>query len=395
MRYYISLIIVYFFLTKIIVNTDSDVAGTFKSSSIAYIIAVLTLLFIFIIIIKRYRNLAKLPIGFYFLIPLFYYLDALLFSFFSLIPQISIFRAITGVGFVLVAISIGKFLSRFSLKIQIKYFYKTILYLFIWGVVANVFYHFIYKSNISIINLQAGYMALLSIYLSLWHFINYKYDSNNKQFLLFLFFFIITFFLHSFSAFIAFYIGIIYILIFTNQKYLGMILFIVPIVSMSFIINYLNLNPDIWILGKPAAAYLIGSGRFEIYEASFDAFSKLDFLHQFIGIGFMSERDLLSSYKLSWSTDPHNSFIISLLGMGLIGSFTYILFIIFPFFKKKYILKNFDNIIYLKWIVLHITFTVYGITSSSYIGVPSFQLVFFIIFSYIIFKHKLVTEREK
>lgn len=389
MKYYIFIIVFYFFLTKIIVNTDTDVSGSFQSSNAAYVVAFLTLLFIWFIVVRNYRKLLKLPTDWYFILPLIYYMNALIFSYISLIPQISFFRAISGIGFVFVALSIGKYLSRFEFKIQIEYFYKIILYLFAGGTISNIFYHYIYKSNFSITDFQAGFMALLSIYLSLWHFINYKYTLLKKEFLLFLFFFAITFLLHSFSAFISFYFALVYILIFTNQKYLGSFLIILPVTSISYVVSFLNSNPDMWILGKPAGAYLIGSGRFVIHEASFDLYySKLDFLQQIIGIGFMAERNLLSTYELTWSTDPHNSFIVSLLGMGIMGAILYICFIIFPFLKKKFLLTTLDKNTYLKWIVLHIVFSVYGITSSSYLGVPTFQLIFFILFSYLIFKNR-------
>ena len=102
----------------------------------------------------------------------------------------------------------------------------------------------------------------------------------------------------------------------------------------------------------------------------------------------MAERNILAGYKLAWSTDPHNSFIVSILGLGLIGAILYLIYILAPIFMSTRIKKRVGTNLYLKWISMHIMFFIYGITSSSYLAVPSMQLILFISFTFILLRLK-------
>lgn len=388
MVYFYIVFAIYIVLTKIVVNTDADVQGNFSASTAGYIVAILILIFILLIVYKKINCLKYLTKNFFFMVPFMYYINALIFSFLSLLPVLSLFRSINGIGFVFIGAIVGKYLKKYTFEIRLLFFYKLLLVVFISGLVGNLLYSFFYIKNFSIWHFQAGYVALISIYLALWHLLDFFENRKKKDFVIFAVLFVITSFLHSFSAYISFYVAFIFILFYKRKFISFLILFLIPIVISGFVIDYLNSNLDSLILGKPAAAYLVGSGRFDIYAASFDAFSSLDIVKKIVGVGFMSERNILSSYDLTWSTDPHNSFIVSLLGTGIIGAFLYIVFILIPFFMKSFLIKNTSKNIFLKWITMHILFTVYGITSSSYLAVPSMQLILFIIFSYIVFKRR-------
>jgi len=234
--------------------------------------------------------------------------------------------------------------------------------------------------------IPSGYITVMVLYFAIYNLINY-YDFKKRKYLVR--FFLITIlasYLNSFSAHLALLFSIL-VLLFYKKKYLFLIMITTfLVIGFFFTISFLENNLDLVINNKPAGVYLIGSGRFSIYIASLELYKSLDIGHQIFGLGFMSERNLLSAYGLTWSIDPHNSFIRSVLGLGAVGGALYIFFSVYPFIiypKLKKINKN----IALKWLMMHTMFLIYGITSSTYLGTPSIQLFVFIIFSQLLIYH--------
>ncbi len=387
MIYYILVIAAYILLGKLIFNTSANPAGKFHASAAAYFFAIVTIWFIIFINIKHIRTITTIPNKWIFKLPLLYYTYALFFSPLSLIPMVSLFRAISGIGFVIASISIGKSLSKYPLEKRIKTFSKILILILIVGIISNYLFQAVYLKIYSPLQLKAGYIGLICTYLSLWYLIDYYTKHKKKYLFLSLFLLFSASLLHSFSAYIAYYAAFIYLSFYLRKYLQAILLTAIPLYLLPIIIHYLKTHPYKIILGKPAAAYLIGSGRFEVYMAAIDAFiNKLNEINKIFGVGFMAERDILASYHLTWSSDPHNSFLMSLLGLGLIGTLLYTGYIIAPFFYIKKLRKLYNENYVLKWIGMHIMFSIYGLTSSSYLATPSIQLILFLLFSYILLK---------
>ncbi|PCI87007.1 MAG: hypothetical protein COB24_07440 [Hyphomicrobiales bacterium] len=385
MKYFYISFCVYIIISKLFVNPEGSVTGSFKASSAAYIVAIISLAFVAIINVKHIKSTLKTSLHFFSALPLCYYTLALLMAPISLIPVISIFNSLLALGFVLVGISIGQFINRFPLEKKLSLFYNLVRVILYSEIVGKIISQYMYVSSFSIFNLQGGYIAVLSIFLGLWHLIEYYENRRFKGLVYFILYFILTWQLHSFSAFLAFYAALVIIFYFRRKLVIATLLGLAPFLTLSLIIAYLNANLDQVIFGKSAGAYLIGSGRFQIYWASLDAYSNLDLFRQILGVGYMSERDILAGYDLSWSIDSHNSFLVSLLGMGFIGASLYLFFVGIPYFKRKKVTLNVGRTIFIKWIAMHTLFFIYGITSSSYMARPSILVFLYIVFAYIVF----------
>jgi hypothetical protein len=389
MKYFFIVISLYVLLTKVIVNTHANPQGDFQASSAGYIVALITLLFISFIIF-RYKSFFIFKNRFFVTIPMIYYGYALSTSAMSLLPIVSSFRSISGVGFILIGCTIGKYMNQYELKYRAYLYYRLLILITLVGIIANVIYGLNYINEFSIFKLQAGYVSLICIYIAIWHYIDYQHHRKKKDLLIFIFLVLFTVQLHSFSAYISLYIAFIFLFFYKKNYIKFLAALLLPVSMFTFAVKYLESNLDALILGKTAGSYLIGSGRFDVYIASFDAFSKLDLWYQIQGVGFMSERNILSEYSLAWSSDPHNSFIVSLLGLGVIGVIIYMTYIITPFLYRKKLAKIVGKELSLKWILLHVVFLVYGVTSSSYLAVPSMQLILFTVFSYILFHRRSI-----
>jgi O-antigen ligase len=98
----------------------------------------------------------------------------------------------------------------------------------------------------------------------------------------------------------------------------------------------------------------------------------------------MAEREILRTYDLPWSSDPHNSLIVSMLGVGLPGVFLYLMGIgAAPLSYLKNAIKK-ENSEYGFFLTVHIMLVCYGITSSSFIAVPTFLLIVYIAYARLI-----------
>ena len=139
-------------------------------------------------------------------------------------------------------------------------------------------------------------------------------------------------------------------------------------------ISYVENNiGNILLFGKPAEGFLTGSGRFILYSTAYEIyFNEFTLIQQIFGVGFMAERSLLEGRNLFWITDPHNSLILNALGLGAIGVLIYITFVAYPMFAVNKIDRSYKKY----WILFHVSSVVYGMTSSYYLGRPSFLLIF-------------------
>lgn len=386
MKYYLFIFFIYIATGKLFFNDNSSVNGNFQASSAAYIVALLTILFILFILFKTPKNLLKIKNNYIIIIPLLYYFYALLTTPFSLIPIVTIFQSMTGLGFVMIANSISKKINKMSFQNSISFLNKMIIIIIIAGIFTNLIFN-LKNPNFNWLGIPSGYIALMVLYFSIYNLIDYFDYKKNKYLFRFIFITIFALYLNSFSAHLALFTSIAF-LFFYKKKYFFLFTYLTLItIGLLLIITFLENNLDLVINNKSAGSYLIGSGRFAIYNISFELYDSLNIFRQIFGLGFMSERNLLSSYELAWSTDPHNSFIRSILGLGAIGGFFYLMFVLYPFIIYSR-LKKINKNISLKWLMMHTMFLMYGITSSSYLGTPSIQLIIFIVFSQILIHNK-------
>ena len=226
--------------------------------------------------------------------------------------------------------------------------------------------------------MRAGAAALLAAFISVWSFWIFLGIRKIKHFFDGAIYFAISISFLNFSAVLSWYVGILAIL-FYRKKYAALTLLVAPIVPLfSASIYWLNQNMDVVIFGKPGAAFLIGSGRFIVYELSLKAYTGLDFLQQLTGLGYMAEREILTGLQVPWGADLHQSALSALIGLGPIGLILYILFVFKPF-SRIFTIRGFASrpgVIFM--FLLHCMFTTYGITSSGFFYQPSLILLIYL-----------------
>ncbi|MDH4317548.1 MAG: hypothetical protein OEV64_04085 [Desulfobulbaceae bacterium] len=385
MNYLFFVFAAYILGCKFVFNEDADVSGHFAASNAAYITAILTILFICSLLLKV--KIIKPPRNNLLLVPLFYYGYGLLTSVFSFLPLVSLYRSATGIGFFLVSCSLGCFLNRFPPDKAVEHIYKLVWCIALCGILGAIIFDHLYTPGFSLLNLRAGYIGLITLYLCLWHLTSYYFRSGSKHLILAAFILIVTIYLHSFSAFIAF-IGAIMVVTFLLKKYFISLIFMLCTTFMGVQgFSYLNENIDSVIMGKRAGAYLIGSGRFDAYLTGIAVYQKLDIVRQLIGVGFMAEREVLVGHGLTWVTDIHNSPLSSLMGLGVFGLIFYLLFTIAPFLYFNRFKKYLSLELTVKWMAMHSMFLLYGVTSSSYLATPSLQLILFSTFTIFMYRN--------
>lgn len=361
----------YLLMSKMFFNESASVNGHFSTSLAAYQIAFLNIFFVFFVIISKLRIITVVKKDFQLSILIVYYILALISSIYSPLPIVSAYRALVGIGFYYVIVALFEVYKDYDYKTILRFIWLVLVFSFISSAIFFI-NRYGYKSMV--FGIPSGYSALLSCVLSIYYF----FFSDGKWLLdkaLALFLLVISLYMKSFSANIAFVIAFMFLLILRHRYIMFLFIALTLLVSVNFGINYLESNPEQIVLGKPAGAYLIGSGRFAMYSAAFDLYyNKYDVMQKFFGGGFMAEREYLVDYNLTWSTDPHNSLITSLLGTGFFGALVYFIFILSPFLyllKSSY--RNNDAFIFA--ISVHLASIVYGVTSSQYIGTPSMILI--------------------
>lgn len=367
---FLTIFAIYLLMSKLFFNEDSDVHGSFKASLAAYQVAMLNIVFIFGIILLRIKSLFVIKLEKQLIIIFSYYLFALISVVYSALPTVTAFRAFSGLGFYYaITVAINIYSNEHQIKL-IKFLWVLLIFSFLSSL---IFYIKHYGFNI-VFGISSGYSALIACLLALYYVFCAEKNTTINKFLA-IALFVAAVYMKSFSAIISFIIAYLFLL-FMNKQYIKFIILIAAIIiPINGAILYLSHNPEQIILGKPAGAYLIGSGRFDVYSAAADLYiNRFDLIQKIIGVGFMSEREYLKYYDLTWSTDPHNSFIMSTLGLGIIGAIIYIVFVIFPFIylgKESY--RKSKEYVYS--VATHLASVVYGITSSQYLGTPSVLLI--------------------
>jgi hypothetical protein len=125
---------------------------------------------------------------------------------------------------------------------------------------------------------------------------------------------------------------------FVNYRKLFWIFSITTLFFSSILISILENNvAQAFIYDKTVGNLLTGSGRFELYVSGFKEYFNSSIVNLIFGYGYMMERSVLSTLDLSWSSDPHNAILRSLLGSGIIGLFA----LLFMYLKTyKYVVYN-------------------------------------------------------
>lgn len=380
-------------LQKNVFNDEADVSGSFASSREAYIVAASTIIFIIANFIYYFRSTIVIPKSIFLM--LLFYLWALAFSPFSALPYLSAFRALSGLGLVVIAYFVAlDFLGR-NLEYALNKFYNLLL------ITAAAMTIGTYMFNINILGstnpflLRAGAGSLIFFFLSLWHFTSFLFRGQFRELALMIIYIAIGLSLNSFSALLSFVISAIFILFMSRRFLLFLVFSVLLFISIIVFLQYINLNIDSVVFNKPARTYLIGSGRFPLYEYAVYIYEELPLARKLVGVGFMAERELFVGGNLTWSTNLHNSFLSNLLGVGLFGFFISIIYTIYPFLVRRRVSRYFGPEITLKWIGMHFLFILFGFTSIDYPSQPSWILFLFLIFTTIITTNIGILNRKK
>lgn len=96
----------------------------------------------------------------------------------------------------------------------------------------------------------------------------------------------------------------------------ALLLFLIPYI---YIYIEQNLIGTSFMFGKNFEHLLTGSGRFEIYQKGFEYFINSNWREIMFGNGYMKERNILTTLNLTWSSDPHNSFLRAAISLGILG----------------------------------------------------------------------------
>ena len=163
-----------------------------------------------------------------------------------------------------------------------------------------------------------------------------------------------------------------------------MFLIVGGITSTFYLVSYIRtLTDQDLFLGKRVGALLIGSGRFQVYEYSLMYFFENLNWRSIVGNGFMAERAVLSQFNLPWTTDIHNSPLGNLIGLGIIGLIINIIFYMYPIIIYRRCHKEQPALVHI-FIISHLVFCVYGLTSTTYLLQPTPQLMLVLITAQVI-----------
>lgn len=378
-KFYI-LLAISFFANKMIFNESGSPQGGFNANISIYLNAVVTVFFTFsaFILQKRLFNLVTYTP---FTLVYLFYLFALLTTVFSGIKVITIYNSFLGVFYVFFSQAILKsIVAKFNSETDIfKCFYTLVLTTAVTMAITAIAFELIYLKNYTflITGVGADFSAMLFLYCFISKFI-VKKSVYNLTILFIVAAFSIK--LNSFSSYLSILIGLLVYLVLTGRIVIVSILLFIFISLVVGGITFLSNNLDLVINNKPAAAYLSGSGRFAYYLEAINVivneFSNIQLL---LGRGFMAERVYMEGRGLYWITDPHSSALTSMMGAGLLGLLLHFYFLIYPFiyyYKKKSIINKLEQVkIVQLLLVFHSMACAYGMTSSYYLGRPSFLLI--------------------
>lgn len=365
-------------LQRITINTDASATGNFSVSSAAYVVAGSTLILIFSAFVFYSRGFALIHKNSTNISILLFYIFAALTSITSLLPLLSAFRAVSGVGIVLAAAAYGRYIAkRMDETFESQIFLLAFSILVAYSVGSAIFQTRILGAPL--FPLRGGMGAAIAFCMVVWKFIDFSHSRRSNDLFYVVVFCIIATSLNSASAIIAFLAAML-LLQLVNGRYLFFTIGLIAMISFLIgFIAFLEANIDSIIFNKPARAYLIGTGRFPLFEYAAELYWRnTPIERQIFGYGFMAERELLQYSELSWTTNLHNSMLSNLLGTGLIGFLLAAAFLISPFVAFRTIKKKVGSRLANKWIGTHLIFMFFGLTSADYPNSPSWLLLLFL-----------------
>ena len=154
--------------------------------------------------------------------------------------------------------------------------------------------------------------------------------------------------------------------LFSKIVFVGILLFTIPFVASL-------VDPDVMErFSKEAISESDGSGRWDIWDDAIRAFKSSDFLHQMLGNGMGASREVAQAFNFARVNVMHNVFLENLIGVGIIGTFLYLLNLL-AFYKKSRC-STFAMSVFVGMFVLSLS------TSILYLK-PSWNSMLFIVIS--------------
>lgn len=390
------LIVLLYALGRLIFNTDGDIHGSFNTNTTLYLNSFVSMsILVFIFMLKK--NFFKFQWHGLYKIVFFYYTFALMSSIYSGIAVLSLYNSFIGFFYVIASIVLGEkiVINNHDIEKQFYAFMKILSYFAFFGILTSAYFEYTYTGVVDFISkgVPADFNVTLILFIA---FVLITKYSNFKSLTIAILLIILSLRLNSFSAILSFFGMILFYLLYKKKYILFSTIFLFLFLGGSLFIDMISSGVGSMVINnKPAEAYMTGSGRFDLYMAAFDAYSsKYNLFERFFGTGFMAERNILKNYDLPWVTDPHNAFILNLLGLGVFGAFFYFLFLFYPFYfynkvKDFPILQKYTLI----WLCFHIISILFSISSSYYLGRPSFLLLFSLSFYYILYQNYKLQKR--
>lgn len=350
------LIIDYIIFKLFAVQGDaSSYSNSIGSSHITGAVCSLLNAIAFILLLKHRLSSQKLL--------LIYYLIIVVFGLFSLNILQSIFFGTKGLLFAILA----RGRSQKGLESNMKDFLRYSLLIFIPSIVSAILVNG--NAQLGIINV---FWLVSAVY--------YLRERLNIFGIFFIIFIGIN--MHSHSGLIAAMLALIFVGILHKRwlyKLIAMGGFVITLMALTFLIGFFEANLTQDFLGKPAGAYLTGSGRFDVFTEFFSIYKESGFnIRSIFGYGYNTERLLLKDSGLTWITDPHNSMLRSYVTGGYLLLAVWLLFIFGQtvlFIRCARTVSN-NNSYFLLWSWLLIVF--YGFTSSHMLANPT-QMIFIIL----------------
>lgn len=330
-------LLIFLAINNLIYNDSGDVSSDLSINATHYIIGILNIIFVIVLIFLnpkfRFTPLGK---SIFYILPFLVISSIISFSFQGLYNVFIFFQII------LLGSYIANNSPNYQDKIRIIIFYCITVYL----------------------------MKMITIYLRDGTFSFFVPIDKTVVFLLFVstqinnikgkFYFLLAILGRSLSGFGSFVISFMFV----RYRKLFWISSILIFFFFTTLISILENNVgQAFIYDKNIEHLLTGSGRFELYVKGFGEYFNSSLHNLIFGYGYMTERSVLSNLDLTWSSDPHNAILRSLLGSGLIG----LVSLFYIYFKTyKYVVYNNKLKVLVISIIIFSQFnTVYGLKPNE------------------------------
>jgi hypothetical protein len=374
-RYHLAVTAGFIVLSKVPFSGADPTGSTFQLGFAATASAGLTAVYLSAILLPGLagRTGFRLPRTAIFILPLAYYVLGLLTVPFSLAPSLSLYRAASGVGFVLAAWAIGRDLRASGIPSGrlVRLWLWTV---FVSGIVSNMIFWWLVNPRSGMRGLPSGYVVVIGLYLALLYLWDLRVRVHAPSVTRAVALLVGSLWLTNASAYVAFGAGLVWRYLRRGTLWVAALQLGAIFTGTAWLLAEVTQNPDAVYFNKPAGAFLTGSGRFAMYERALQVFADFSLPQKLLGVGFMAERSVLAGGGLAWSTDPHNSFLLSLLGLGAAGASIYLMFVLAPFLQRHRRSRASGGDAE-RWLAFHVMCVVYGTSSSQYLGTPSVLLL--------------------